>query len=185
MSENYQKKRVNVASDLSTSLHTAAAINKGLRQDWHTIIGNESHLLPIICRDQRTFRVAHLIPTWDLWTQTEKWWAIAKQINGREAAKYRAWWEVIYLAQRPEVVRLRDDTASLVFALLMVAQEKARRDHGKIRLLDSSEMGLPVEHATAIQEAILARMDNLLPREVAPGADVLALLRPKYDRQRH
>lgn len=172
-------KRINVVPDLKYSLQQACADRPA--PDWHRLLANEALLVPCVCRYQRTLRLMKMIPTWECWCAEPEWFEICKSMDSTDRKKFKAWWEVIYEAQRPSVVSAgKDDKQAVVFALLVVAQEVAKRD-GILRSLDPAKFGIDEEHAQKIVESVLKRAKDLLPRKVAAGvAEASALLRPKY-----
>lgn len=135
--------------------------------------------MPSIMRWQRTLRAAKLVPNMWAFEQTELWFEIRKETDATDQRRFRAWWDLIF-----DVQRHPDDKESVLYAVLAVGNEQARRSYGKCADLPPARFKLEPEHAMAIVETVKRLFSDLLPREAAAGVlNASALLRPKYDRR--
>jgi hypothetical protein len=148
--------------------------------NWAKVIANESHLLPFITVQQRTMRAAKLIPTFELYSQTEVFWRMRKAgVDGALLRKFRAWWELLF-----EVQRYPDDEATIKLALAYVVQEHLQQGYGKNMPVDPAQFGIVgLDHVAKVQIAVKSRIKDLCPREVAAGASAESLLRLKLEKQ--
>lgn len=146
------------------------------KQDWHKLIANEGYLIPFILIEQRTMRLVKLIPTFDMFRQTEQWFNIRRQTDSPEQRRFGVWWELLF-----DVQRHQDDMDSIKLALAYIVQEQLKREYSKCRPVDPAYFNIFDDHALKIQIAVNSRIANLLPRQVAPGVDVDALLRIKHE----
>lgn len=151
-----------------------AMLRTAPKPEWQKALAQESVLIPNILRLQRTFRLAKMVPTWNLFRETRMGWEAQRAIDAADWRKLKAWWELLLEAQRHP-----DDKAAVALALFFVMIE-----HTGIRKEpDYARHRMDPQHGRKIHEAVKRRMKNLHPVEVTPGADVRELMRPKYERQ--
>ena len=176
---DYQSKRVTVSTDLKTNLRTAVA--EGTPESLHNLLADEGQLVPFVARIQRSLRLAGLIPTWEVFAQTEPFWDLQRKMDGTERRKFRAWYRLIYTAQRVgKCSASEDDTKALIFALLAVAARKLQQDGGKIRLMDGADFGIEPEHGNEILGCVMQNYVDLMPCQIGGSAAAAAeIVRPK------
>lgn len=179
MSGDYQSKRVTVSTDLKTNLRTA--VNEGTPESMHNLLANEGQLVPFLARIQRSLRLAGLIPTWEVFFQTEPCYDLLRKMDGTERRKFMAWYRLIYTAQRVgKCSASEDDIKALTFALLAVAARKLQQDGGKIRLMDGTPFGIDPEHSNEILGCVMQHYADLQPCKLAgTAAGAAAIIRPK------
>ena len=158
-------------NDLEKALRDNGATN------WKAILGREGYLIPLLLMYQRTMRLALVIPTWAAWEDSEAWFEIKGQLDSTDVKKFKAWWEMIRAVQRHD-----DDKAAVSLALSFVVQEQCLRGYGRKRQVNAGHYGFSdLADVAKVFDEVMRNIENLMPRDVAPGADLAGMTRLKFD----
>lgn len=146
---------------------------------WKDILAQEGHLIPLLMMYQRSMILAKVIPSWEVWEDSKAWFEIKPQLDSTDARKFKAWWELLR-----EVQRFQDDGQAVQLALMFIIQEQAVRSYGKKVPINGARHGFTDPVAIEkVLHAVLTRIEDLLPREVAAGADLAGMTRLKFDKR--
>lgn len=123
-----------------------------------TLVRYEQQLFRVIGAQQRTLRLIKLIPSWEVFMQTEAFFELRKVLDGVEMRKYRATWRMFF-----ELMRDEKDNASILCATVYLVAERAHRQYAKVLTVKPEAWNIPPEHATKIKEFVQTHYEDLNP----------------------